>query len=123
MPLPASSRIARTFASTCSVCSSMPPTICVSPGFSASCPDTKTKSPARIACEYGAPWNGAGADSVRTTVLSATLVSFGVASLGQRYAERLEDRVEHVLGLGAVEEAYVERDTRPLGEPVEEPPG
>jgi hypothetical protein len=36
-------------------------------GLSASCPETKTKPFALIACEYGAPWNGAGADSVRMT--------------------------------------------------------
>ena len=32
----------------------------VSPGFSPSCPATKTRSPATIAWLYGAPWNGAG---------------------------------------------------------------
>src|SRR4051794_25229845 len=123
-PVPASARIAARFAKTCSVCSSIvPPESSLSPGFSASCPETKTKSPARIACEYGAPWKGAGADSVRTTVLSATLVSFGVAGLRQRYAERLEDRIENVLRVGAVQQAHVERDARRLGEPVEKSPG
>ena len=36
----------------------------------------------RIACEYGAPWNGAGAASVRTTVLSATVSSFRLRTPG-----------------------------------------
>src|SRR4051794_41882876 len=48
----------------------MLPEIAVSPGFRPSCPETKTKPSAAIACEYGAPWNGAGAASVRTTRLS-----------------------------------------------------
>ena len=44
----------------------------MSPGFRPSWPETKTKPPAAIACEYGAPWKGAGAASVRTTRLSLT---------------------------------------------------
>ena len=39
-------------------------------GLQPSWPATKTKSPARIAWLYGAPWNGAGAASVRITVFS-----------------------------------------------------
>ena len=67
---PASSRMAWRFCMTCSVCSSMPPstTSCVS-GSMPSWPETKTSSPKLIPCEYGAPWNGAGARSVRTTSL------------------------------------------------------
>src|SRR5215210_7919589 len=93
-PLPASSRIARRFAKVSSV----------SPGRRETCPETKTKSPKRIACEYGAPWNGAGAASVRTTDLSAMcLLSAGRgAGLEERDPERLEDRLEHVLGVTAV---------------------
>src|ERR687884_2317381 len=118
-PLPASSRIARRFAMTCSVCSAIPgPTISDSPGRSASCPETKTRSPTRIACEYGAPWNGAGAASVRTTSFSATPLP---PRLRQRDAERLEDRLQHVLGVLAVDEPHVHRQARALGELLEEP--
>src|SRR3954454_2243588 len=107
---PASSRMARRFASTCSVCSSIePPVSSLSPGFSASCPDTNTSPFALIAWEYGAPWKGAGADSVRTTVLSATCSSFGATGLCECDAERLEDRLENVLRVGPVQEPHVER--------------
>ena len=79
-PLPASSRIARRFANTCSVCSSIvPPVSSLSPGRSESWPETNTRSPQRIACEYGAPWNGAGAASVRTTVFSLPAPGAGKA--------------------------------------------
>src|SRR5689334_1945585 len=119
-PLPAASRIARRFANTCSVCSSMPAAaISLSPGFNASWPDTKTSPFAAIACEYGAPWNGAGAASVRTAVLS-TRSSFGSARLGERDAERLEDRLEHVLRIGSVQKPDMQRHARPLGELLEE---
>src|SRR4051794_21113276 len=121
-PVPASSRIARRFASTCSVCSSIvPPESSLSPGFSASWPDTNTKPFAAIAWEYGAPWNGAGAASVRTTVLSATLSSFVAAGLREGDAQRLEDRFEHVLRIGSVQEAHVQGDAGSLGEALEEP--
>ena len=40
------------------------PTISAWSGRSASWPETNTSPPALIACEYGAPWNGAGAASV-----------------------------------------------------------
>jgi len=54
--VPASSRIARRFAKTCSVCSPIVlPVSDLSPGFSESWPETKTKPLAAIACEYGAP--------------------------------------------------------------------
>src|SRR5947209_2305584 len=120
-PEPASSRIARRFANTCSVCSSIePPGSSLSPAFNASCPETKTKPFARIACEYGAPWNGAGAASVRTTFLSATLSSLS-ARVRQRDAERLEDRFQHMLRVRPVQEPHVQVDTRALGEPLEEP--
>src|SRR5258708_30759292 len=79
-----------------------------------------TSSPARIAWEYGAPWNGAGAASVRTTVFSLISCSFGRTGLRQRNAERLEDRIQHVLRVLAVQEADVERQAGPLGEPLEE---
>src|SRR5438105_4996111 len=92
----------------------------VSPGRRASWPETKTRSPARIACEYGAPWNGAGAASVRTTDFSATLCSFVRACLCQSDTQGLEDRVEDVLGVGAVEEAHVQRQPGAVGEPFEE---
>src|SRR4051795_4480665 len=121
---PASSRIARRFASTCSVCSSMePPLSSLSPGFSASWPDTNTSPFALIAWEYGAPWNGAGAVSVRTTVLSATLSSFGAARLRERDAERLEDRFEDVLRVRPVQEPHVQRHARALCECLEKAAG
>jgi hypothetical protein len=50
-PLPASSRIARRLANTCSVCSSIPPRTSLSPGTIPTWPATKTRSPLRIACE------------------------------------------------------------------------
>ena len=66
-----------------------------------------------IACEYGAPWNGAGAASVRTTSLLMHLLLVGGAGrptgLPERGAERLEDRLEHVLRVGPFEQPHVER--------------
>jgi hypothetical protein len=41
-------------------------TCTVEPGLSGICPDTKTRSPTRMAWEYGAPAKGAGACSLRT---------------------------------------------------------
>src|ERR1700704_1808472 len=121
-PDPASSRIARRFAKTCSVCSSIaPPESSFSPGFSASCPETKTKPLATTACEYGAPWNGAGADSVRTMVLSATRSSL-VRRLRERHTQRLEDRFEHVLRLSAVEQSHVQGQPGPLRKALEKAP-
>src|SRR5436190_24334410 len=118
--LPAASRIARRFANACSVWSAMSPgTSSFSPGFSASWPETNTRPFALIACEYGAPWKGAGAASVRTAVLSATISSFIAAGLCQRDAERLEDRLEDVLRVGPVQEPYVERHASALGELLE----
>src|SRR5581483_9003803 len=119
-PLPASSRIARRFANTCSVCSSMPPAISPSPVRRPSWPETNTKPPAAIACEYGAPWNGAGAASVRTTRLSAICSSFG-RRLRERNTQRLEDRLEHVLGVLAVQQPDVQRHAGAVGEAFEEP--
>src|SRR5437763_9994136 len=120
-PLPASSRIARRFASACSVCSSIePPESSLSPGFRASWPETKTSPAAEIACEYGARWNGASAASVRTTVLSVTLSSFVPAGLRQGDAQRLEDRVEHVLRVGSVQQPHVQRHAGTLREALEE---
>ena len=58
----------------------------LSPGRSESWPETKTKPPAAIACEYGAPWNGAGAASVRTTVLSLTWFLLGSVQAWARAA-------------------------------------
>ena len=92
----------------------------MSPGFRPSWPETKTKPPAAIACEYGAPWNGAGAASVRTTRLVAHRRLLSLACLGQRGAEPLEDRLEHVTAVGAVEEPHVEHEPRVLGEHLEE---
>ena len=74
-----------------------------------------------IACEYGAPWNGAGAASVRTTVLlmpSSLLSAVGRHALRQRDAERLEDRLEHVLRVVALDQADVQRQPGALGELV-----
>ena len=121
--MPASSRIALRFAKICSVCSPIVPEIAVSPGFRPSWPETKTKPPAAIACEYGAPWNGAGAASVRTTRLVAHATCLlSLARLGQGGAERLEDRLEHVTAVGAVEKAHVQDEPRVLGQHLEEPP-
>src|SRR5579859_2972159 len=115
--------MARRFAKTCSVCSSIdPPLSSLSPGFSASWPETNTKPLATIACEYGAPWNGAGAASVRTTVLSATAASL-IRRLRERNAQCLEDRLEHVLRLGAVQQAHVQRHSRSFSEAFQEAAG
>src|SRR4051812_35224016 len=84
----------------------MPPGISsFSPGRSASWPDTNTSPFALIACEYGAPWNGAGAASVRTTsLLNCRLLDLRwPASLPDRGPERLEDGAQHVLGILALE--------------------
>src|ERR671937_480705 len=105
--------MARRFANTCSVCGPIsPPMSSDSPGRSASWPETKTRSPTRIACEYGAPWNGAGAASVRTTSFSATAHP---ARLGERDAEGLEDRLEHVLRVLALDQPDVQRQPGALG--------
>src|SRR5215470_2382391 len=67
-PLPAASRMARRLAKICSVCSpAVAPVSAVSPGLRAIWPETKTRPSTLIPCEYGAPWSGAGALSVRTT--------------------------------------------------------
>ena len=60
---------------------------------------SKVELVATIACEYGAPWKGAGALSVRTTVFSDMRYSFGAATPGERSSESLEDRPQHVLGV------------------------
>ena len=101
-------------AKTCSVCSPIvPPDSSFAPGFSASWPETNTKPPATIAWEYGAPWNGAGAASVRTTLLSPSeLLSRGTARLRERDAERLEDRLEDVLGVAPLDQAHVQGQAR-----------
>ena len=54
-----------------------------------------------IACEYGAPWNGAGAPRCGRPPSRPSATPFGCAAarLGERDAERLEDRLEHVLGV------------------------
>src|SRR5579862_620377 len=51
---------------------------------------------------------------------SLTLYSFLGARGGEGDAERLEDRLEHVLRVGSVEEAHVQRHTSALGEALEE---
>ena len=74
-----------------------------------------------IACEYGAPWKGAGAASVRTTSLSIATPFRGRA--GRRApcdAQRLEHRLEDVLRVVARDQADVERDPGALGEAAEE---
>src|SRR5579884_2445819 len=81
-PLPAAARIAPRLASACSVCSAtLALTGCDSPARTPTWPETNTNCPAAIACEYGAPWNGAGASSVRTACLSVialtSLVGWG----------------------------------------------
>ena len=91
------------------------------PARSASWPDTNTKPFALIACEYGAPWNGAGAASVRTTSLRHCSPPYGgPARLAERGAERLEDRLEHVLGVLALEQAHVHVEPGAVGELLEE---
>src|SRR5207237_637832 len=123
-PLPASSRIARRLAKSCSVCSLIDAAwISVSPGLSASCPETNTRSPARIACEYGAPWKGAGAFSVLMTILSVMrllLPPARAARLGERHPERLEDRLEDVVGVRAVDQTDVERQGGSVDELAQE---
>src|SRR3954452_10716976 len=124
--VPASSRIARRLAKICSVCSSIGPSArCVSPGRNASWPDTNTNPFALIACEYGAPWNGPGAASVRTTSFMllppASCSSLRrAASLREGAAERLEDRHQHVLRVPPFEHAHVDGQARPRGELVQE---
>src|SRR5262245_5629756 len=86
-----------------------------------SCPETNTKPFAVIACEYGAPWIGAGALSVETAVLSISLPPFPwPAGLRERHAECLEDRFEHVLRIVAVDQADVQRKPSARGQLVQE---
>src|SRR5512133_3474833 len=118
-PLPALSRMARRFRKICSVCSTIPPSMRSSPDFSPSCPETNTKPPARIACEYGAPWNGAGAASVRTTDFDSAaigLLSPRAGGLGQRDAEAFEDRFQDMLRVARLDQADVKGKAGALGE-------
>jgi len=43
------------------------------------------------------------------------------AGLGQRYAEALEDRFQHVLCVSPFDQAHVQRQAGPLGELGQEP--
>src|SRR4029078_4578844 len=72
--------------------------------------------PERRPRESGAPWTAAGAASVRTPSSSATLPP----RLSQRDAERLEDRLQHVLGVLAVDEPHVHGQPPALRELLEE---
>src|SRR4029453_10282155 len=121
-PLPAAVRIASRLSKICFVCASIvSPAISECPGVNPSCPETNTKPLAVIACEYGAPWNGAGASSVRTAVLPISSPPFPwAACLRERHAERLEDRLEHVLRIVAVDQADVQRKPSALRELVQE---
>src|SRR4051794_5066147 len=118
--VPASARIAARFAKTCSVCSSIDPVSSPWSGLRPIWPETNTKSPALIACEYGAPWNGAGAFSVRTTDLASVAIdllsSAGPAALRQRDSQSLEDGLEHVLGVASFDQADVQGQAGSLGE-------
>src|SRR5215470_48441 len=92
-PLPAASRMARRLAKICSVCSpAVAPVSAVSPGFRAICPETKTRLSTLIACEYGAPWSGAGALSVRTTSFFG--ISFSSRRVVVRSRQFLDGRSE-----------------------------
>src|SRR6476620_515569 len=76
-----------------------------------------------MAWEYGAPWNGAGAFSVLITMLSvirSVLSWAGSACLREGNAQRLEDRLEHVVGIGTVDQADVERQRRAFDHLAEE---
>ena len=54
---------------------------------------------------------------MRTAVLSSITPPSGEAgSLRQRHAERLEDRLEHVLRIGALDQPHVQRQPGALGE-------
>ena len=122
-PLPAASRIARRFAKTCSVCSAIEsPTSSAWLGLAApSWPETKTRPPALIACEYGAPWNGAGAASVRTTVLLCHHSSFR-RWCGRRCASATPSALKIAsstcCGFVALDQADVQRQAGALGELV-----
>src|SRR5512133_3280294 len=98
------------------------PTISADPGRSAIWPETNTNPPAQIAWEYGAPWNGAGAASVRIASCSGTASTLrsGTARLGERDAQRLEHRLQHVLRVVAGDQPDVEGDAGALGEAAEE---
>src|SRR6185437_2682642 len=124
---PACSRIARRFANTCSVwLVASPPSSSFEPGFRASWPDTNTKPFALIACEYGAPWNGAGADSVRTTSLAIERPFSLRLGLGRPAgepkggADGLEHREQHVLRVLALEQAHVQVQAGAEGELLQE---
>src|SRR6478735_5605406 len=132
---PAASRIARRLARTRSVCGPIPPsTIWPEPGSRPSCPATNTSPLATIAWLYGAPWNGAGASSVRMICFAVIFVapsslrlscfsSFGrAARLADGRAERLEDRAQHVLGIFALEDADVDVQPGAVRELLEEGP-
>ena len=70
---------------------------------------------ALIACEYGAPWNGAGAASVRTTSFRhdlLLLVGTGRQAWPSAAPSALKIAVEHVLRVGALEQADVQVQTR-----------
>src|SRR5262245_4464926 len=100
------------------------PTRSCAPGVRATCPETKTSPPALIACEYGAPWNGAGACSVRTGSFSSIWLlpsgTWWTARRGECDTERLEHRLEDVLRVVAGDQPYVEVQAGAVGEAAEE---
>src|SRR5262249_55344637 len=97
-PLPAASRMARRLAKICSVCSpAVAPVSAVSPGLRAIWPETKTRLFTVIACEYGAPWSGAGALSVRTTsFFGMRLSSRRVMVRSWQFLDGCSERDDHV---------------------------
>src|SRR5262245_45589299 len=105
----------------------MPPSTSRPSGVSPIWPAANTNPPVTIAWLYGAPWNGAGARSVRTAALS--LMRFlpgsrtGSARLGERDAERLEDRLEDVLRVRALDQPDVDDQACALGQAAQEPCG
>lgn len=78
--LPLASRTALRFARACVVCSTIPPaTICMVEGTSGMQPETKTRSPALMACEYGPI--AAGAFSVVTGLREEWVVTADIVRI------------------------------------------
>src|SRR4029450_12687664 len=81
-----------------------------------------TSSPKPMAWLYGAPWKGAGAASVRITFFSMfppSSSAIGPRRARQGQPERLEDRLERVTGVLALDQPDVDREPGLHREPGE----
>ena len=116
--------MARRFANTCSVCSPIvPPMSSVWPGSRATWPETNTSPPADDRLRVRRALKRRRGCLRANDVLAHIVISLPVvcaARAGQRGAQRLEDRVEHVLRVVAFQQANVQRQAGAAGEALQE---